>query len=82
MEEDIAREHEIIAAELRLAAVRRKRKKSQATVAKKLRVSQSNVSQFERGGDPRLSTVADYIGALGGKLEVRAVFDDETLPIN
>jgi len=51
-------------------------------VAKKLKVSLSNISQLERGADPRLSTVAGYVDALGGKLEVLAVFDDETVPIS
>lgn len=77
----IARHREVLEAELRLAAVRKKRKKSQATVAKKLSVSQSNISQLERGGDPKLSTVAGYIDALGGRLEMVAVFDDETITI-
>jgi hypothetical protein len=35
------------------------------------------ISQLERGADPRLSTVASYVNALGGKLEIVAVFDDE-----
>jgi len=78
----IAKIREQMEAELRLAAVRKKRKKSQAAVAKKLSVSQSNISQLERGGDPRLSTVAGYIDALGGKLEMVAVFDDETVQIS
>jgi DNA-binding XRE family transcriptional regulator len=81
LEKGIARHREVLEAELRLAALRRKRKKSQATVAKKLNVSQSNISQLERGGDPKLSTVAGYIDALGGKLEIIAVFDDETITI-
>ena len=73
----IAREREALEAELRLAALRKRRKASQATIAKRLAVSQSNISQLERGADPRLSTVASYVGALGGKLEIVAVFDDE-----
>jgi len=81
-EPHIAREREIIEAELRLAALRKHRKASQTAVAKKLKVSQSNVSQLERGADPRLSTVAGYVDALGGKLEVLAVFDDETVSIS
>jgi DNA-binding XRE family transcriptional regulator len=80
-EPHIAREREILEAELRLAALRKHRKKSQATVAKKLKVTQSNISQLERGADPRLSTVAGYVSALGGKLEIVAVFDDETITI-
>lgn len=77
----IARGREIIKAEQRLAALRRRRKASQATIAKKLAVTQSSISQFERGGDPKLSTVASYVDALGGRLEITAVFDDETITI-
>jgi DNA-binding XRE family transcriptional regulator len=78
----VARERELLEAELRLAALRKHRKASQVAVAKKLQVSQSSISQFERGADPRLSTVASYVNALGGRLEILAVFDDETVPIS
>lgn len=78
----IARERELLEAELRLAALRKHRKASQTAVARKLKVSQSSVSQLERGADPRLSTVAGYVNALGGRLEILAVFDDETVPIS
>jgi DNA-binding XRE family transcriptional regulator len=77
----IAAEREILEAELRLAALRKHRKASQTTIAKRLSVSQSNISQLERGADPRLSTVASYVDALGGKLELVAVFDDERILI-
>jgi DNA-binding XRE family transcriptional regulator len=77
----IAAEREILEAELRLAALRKHRKASQATIAKRLSVSQSNISQLERGADPRLSTIANYVDALGGKLELIAVFDDERIVI-
>jgi DNA-binding XRE family transcriptional regulator len=72
----VERAHEAMVAELRLAKLRKHRKTSQAAVAKKLLVSQSSISQRERSGDPKLSTVAEYVGALGGKLEIVAVFDD------
>jgi hypothetical protein len=55
---------------------------SPSVMAPIIAVSQSNVSQLERGADPRLSTVAGYVDALGGRLEVLAVFDDETVPIS
>jgi DNA-binding XRE family transcriptional regulator len=73
---------EAIRAELQLAAVRKHRKASQATVAQRLAVSQSNVSQLERGDDLRLSTLVGYIDALGGTVEVRAIFDDETITLS
>jgi transcriptional regulator with XRE-family HTH domain len=83
--EDEARIAEIrdqMQAELRLASLRKHRKASQATVAKRLSVSQSSISQLERGADPKLSTIAGYVDALGGRLEVHAVFDDETVAIS
>lgn len=81
-EPHIAQIREAMRAEVRLADLRKHRKASQTTVAKRLAVSQSNISQLERGDDLKLSTLEGYIKALGGKLEVRAVFDDETVPIS
>jgi transcriptional regulator with XRE-family HTH domain len=55
---------------------------SQAKIAKQLEVSQSNVSQLERGDDVKLSTLDSYVKALGGHLKISAVFEDETIPIS
>lgn len=79
--ERVERARQMMLAELRLAELRKHRHVSQATLAERLDVSQSNVSQFERGNDIRLSTLKSYVQALGGRIEIRAVFDDETLPI-
>jgi transcriptional regulator with XRE-family HTH domain len=68
-------------AELALGPLRKHRKASQADVAKRLAVSQANISQIERG-DVKISTLAGYVGALGGELEVRAVFDNETVSLS
>jgi DNA-binding XRE family transcriptional regulator len=72
---------EAIRAELRLAELRKHRRASQTDVARRLAVSQSNISQLERAGDPRLSTVADSIGAMGGQLQIIAVFPDERVSL-
>lgn len=73
---------ELMRAEQRLASLRRHRHMSQEALAEKLSVSQPSISQFERADDMRLSTLENYIKALGGHLEIRAVFDDETVPIS
>ena len=39
--------------------------------------TQPNVSRIERGGEMELSTLRSYIEALGGRLEIAAVFDDD-----
>jgi hypothetical protein len=44
-------------------------------------VSQPNVSHIEQQDDVYLSTLARYIAALGGHLEVLAVFPEETITL-
>jgi transcriptional regulator with XRE-family HTH domain len=68
-------------AETRLADLRARRGMSQSAIADALDVSQPNVSRIEREDDLYLSTLARYVVALGGYLEVRAVFDDETVTL-
>jgi transcriptional regulator with XRE-family HTH domain len=67
--------------ELQLAEVRRRRGVSQATIAAALEVSQPNVSRIEQQDDVYLSTLARYVAALGGHLEVQAVFPEETITL-
>jgi transcriptional regulator with XRE-family HTH domain len=66
---------------LRLGALRRRRGVSQTLVADALDVSQPNVSRLELQEDLRLSTLARYVAALGGDLELRATFGDETISL-
>ena len=70
-----------IMAALELAAVREARDITQEEMANVMAVSQANVSRIEHQGDLYLSTLSGYVAALGGRLEVNAVFPDETLPI-
>lgn len=48
----------------------------QATVADRMHVKQAAVSKLEARQDMKLSTVASYVAALGGRVEMRVVFDD------
>jgi DNA-binding transcriptional regulator YiaG len=65
---------------LNLAELREAKGLTQAELAERLGVSQPNVSKLEaaaaspQGGAIYLSTLGGYIAALGGHLEVRAVF--------
>jgi hypothetical protein len=56
--------------------LRRARQKTQIAVAAKLRVGQGSVSRIEKQSDFLLSTLREYVGALGGQLEVRVIFPD------
>jgi hypothetical protein len=65
-----------IVAEMSLAETRKFRGQSQLSVARILNIAQPNISQIENRPDTMVSTLAAYIEALGGTLEIRAKFPD------
>jgi transcriptional regulator with XRE-family HTH domain len=67
---------------VRLGQLREARRMTQAQVAQALSSSQPNVSKLERREDLYLSTLSEYVEALGGRLEIRAVFPDEVITID
>jgi DNA-binding XRE family transcriptional regulator len=75
-ENGVARERAKLEFATKLQTVREARERSQENLAATMEVSQANVSRIERQEDLKLSTLERYIVALGGRLEVRAIFDD------
>lgn len=67
---------------LAIEELRAGRRLTQEQVAKALGVSQANVSQIEHQDNVYLRTLNSYIEALGGQLEVRAVFPDEIVVLS
>ena len=66
------RASELIAEEQSLQDLRKAMVRTQATVAKRLRVGQDSVSRIEKRTDMLLSTLRGYVGALGGELHLVA----------
>lgn len=64
-----------------MAALREGRDATQRQLADSLAVSQANISRIEHEEDLYLSTLCGYVEALGGRLEMRAVFPDATISI-
>lgn len=60
-----------------LAGVRKARELTQVTMAEMLGTSQGEVSRIEHAGDLYLSTLARYVQAMGGELELVARFGDD-----
>lgn len=60
-----------------LREIRKARQLTQVAVAQRLETTQANVSQLEARTDLYLSTLAEYVAALGGHLEITAVFEGE-----
>jgi DNA-binding Xre family transcriptional regulator len=64
-----------------LAQIREHRGLTQTDVARVMKTSQANVSKLERREDLYLSTLRQFVEALGGDLELSAVFGDDRFTI-
>jgi DNA-binding XRE family transcriptional regulator len=77
------REFRRMVEEMPLRKLRAARELTQENLASVLHVKQSEVSKIERRTDMYLSTLASYVTAMGGTLEVRAAFPNgEVVKIN
>lgn len=79
-EEIDARKRGIIAA-VRLNELRQQRRQTQAGLAELLGSTQANISRIEHTDNLYLRTLSEYVAGLGGRLEINAVFDDDTVPL-
>jgi DNA-binding XRE family transcriptional regulator len=61
----------------RLAERRKSLGLTQAQVAERMGVTKSRVSQIERGEVSTIEAVARYVQAIGGHIQVSAVFGDD-----
>jgi transcriptional regulator with XRE-family HTH domain len=79
----VAQRAKELKAEVRsLQALRRARASTQVEVAQRLKISQASVARLERRADVLLSTLREYVEALGGTLDLVVHFPDtETLRI-
>jgi DNA-directed RNA polymerase specialized sigma subunit len=69
-------------ATLPLDKLRKARSLTQTAVAERLQVDQGSVSKLESRTDMYLSTLREYVEALGGTLELRADFPDGSINID
>jgi hypothetical protein len=66
---------------LALADLRQSRNITQIRLAAQLGITQGSVSRMEGRSEIYLSTLRHYIEALGGHLEIAAVFGDDRVPV-
>jgi len=69
-----SRAKELIAEELTLRALREAHKLTQKALSKKLNMKQESISRLEHRSDILLSTLKNYIKAMGGDLKLTAEF--------
>lgn len=72
-----ARTRDLVAEYLTLQELRRAAGLTQAEVSQELGMPQSNVSRLEKGADMLLSTLRQYVEALGGKLKLTVELPDK-----
>lgn len=68
--------------EIRLTELRNALGVSQEELAQLLKKKQAAVSRFERRSDMHISTLREFIAALGGRLQVIATFPDGSYHIS
>jgi DNA-binding Xre family transcriptional regulator len=68
--------------EMPLYQLRNAREMTQTRLAEVLEMDQGNISKLEKRTDMYLSTLRSYIEAMGGALEIRAVFPDGVVKID
>jgi hypothetical protein len=79
-----ARAHRLAMRDFREMELRDRREALQVTqvaLARKLKTTQAAVSRLEKRPGMMVNTLGDYIEALGGKIEVRAVLPGRTVSL-
>jgi transcriptional regulator with XRE-family HTH domain len=73
---------EAMLVEMQLQELRKARKVTQVEVAKAMSVEQAAVSKLERRDDMYVSTLREYVKALGGELKLVASFPDADIQVH
>lgn len=68
--------------EMPLDELREAREMTQVHLARILKVNQAAVSKMERRADMYVSTLQDFVRAMGGELKITAKFPEGTVEIN
>jgi len=68
--------------EMQLQELRKTRQVTQVEVAKAMNIEQAAVSKLERREDMYVSTLREYIKALGGELKLVASFPDAEIQVH
>jgi len=72
----------VLLAAMPLQELRRARRMSQESLAKRLGATQASVSKLEHRADMNVSTLRNYVEALGGSLEIVARFPEGDIKLH
>lgn len=81
--EEIKRESEALKTEYNsLQEIRKELELSQQDVADSLGVKQESISKLENRDDIKISTLKEYLGAMGAKMKIVVEFNDKEIQLN
>jgi transcriptional regulator with XRE-family HTH domain len=80
--EEVERRARQTLSQMPLEELRQARELTQTQLAEILQVSQGAVSKVERRTDMYISTLRSYVRAVGGDLQIRAIFPDGDVVID
>jgi DNA-binding XRE family transcriptional regulator len=80
-EEETRRYVKAVVESVKLNQLREARKLTQSNLASLLGVNQGSVSKMEKRTDMYISTLRSFIQAMGGELQIRAVFPEGEVAI-
>ena len=81
--EEIKRESEALKTEYNsLQEIRKELELSQQDVADSMGVKQESISKLENRDDIKISTLKEYLGAMGAKLKIVVEFNDKEIQLN
>lgn len=66
-------------AEMEISELREQLKMTQSQLAEKLKVTQAAISKLEKNPRVQLDNLRKLVGAMGGKVEIRAVLKDRAV---
>lgn len=67
---------------MNLRELRKRLGVTQKQLSERIKMAQSELSRTERRSDHMLSTLRGYVEGLGGRLEIRAIFDDKQVELH
>lgn len=70
-----------VASQLALKRLRETCRVSQVQLAERMNTTQGAISKLERNPNPSVATLRDWVEALGGDLEIRARFGEDTVKV-
>jgi DNA-binding Xre family transcriptional regulator len=73
---------QLMIAEMPLEEMRTARHITQTHLASLLQITQASVSKMEKRTDMYVSTLRSFVQAMGGELEIRAIFPEGTVKID